>query len=1078
MKTWKIYIFEFAMILCCMLFAASVTAGVVTPTVIIDDFEDGDVTDWMFFNGNLAGGGGGLFTDRPYEGSGYLGTGWGGEGTVSSFYGGFVKNLNNAAQIELPADPWFSVWVYNQSDTTVEEYTLEITLREDLDGNGWTDTQEDSFRLDASFVSSQFDDQWTRISAPVGSFINLSTGGNGIFDGELDEIVIVIGAVSGDSGSVVEVDFDYFAFTSGNPALPLVEFERAQFDVLEGSAATVTARLSAGSPTPVTVNYQTGDSSAVAGTDYVAVSDILTFPPNTLTRSFTVDTINDDLNNGNRTLNLALLDPSGARLGAYDHAELTIQDDEGACMHDFVMVDDFEDGELPYGTDVYGLDVGFFTFSGPGASVAKSIAQVSGDNALKIDSDIPDASWGGVIHHFENSSSDTWVTQDWSAYTTLGFSVYGTQSGKQLYFDIQDNRSSAATDNNEIFTYEFTDDFNGWRHFEVPFANFERKDVGNGAPDDGFGLTEINGWAIGSTGFTGTFYLDDVRVCGSVLPQPLAVGFDEAAYSVNEGQTATLTVRLNRESAESVAVNYATMESNARLERQYTAVSGTLTFGVGETLKTFEIPTFSDGKHAGDRRVVVNLYEDSVPLAFQRRTVLTIVDGDPADPLLVDDFEGYLPFTYSAGQVSLFSHTIKDSEGTATPYQLSYEDVLRADFDTTTTAASFDRVFSRGQDWSKNNGLGLWFYGSDSGQTITLQLRDNVSKTTGQVDSSEWVMVWSDEFNDPAGTPPNPNVWQHDLGDGALRGANGWGNSELQYYTANPGNVATDGAGNLVIRVDALDPVTTDLICWYGPCQYTSARLTTQDRIDFEYGRIEARIRVPTGPDGLWPAFWMLGADIAEVNWPQAGEIDVVEYVSRVPGEVFGTVHGPGYSGGSAFGGVYTFSEPVSNEYHTFTIEWGPDVIDWYVDGTHYHQAVPSDVLPNEWVFNHPFFMLLNTAIGGNFGGPVDAGMTFPQDTLVDYVRVYQAADTAERFEATFTDDFVGWREINLPFEVFSRSTNQPAGAPDDGLTLSEVWGYGFVMPRGTTGSFYLDRVSSLSGDVMFRNGFESGSGD
>ena len=148
---------------------------------VIDNFEDGDSSDWGFFGGNNAGGGGGALADRPQEGAYYFSTGWGGQGTASGFYGGAFKNLDNAAQVTPPADPWFNVWVLNQSDATVDQYTLEVTIREDLDGNGFTDGAEDSFRLDTAFGSSAFNDDWTLVSAPVASFTNLGTGGDGIF---------------------------------------------------------------------------------------------------------------------------------------------------------------------------------------------------------------------------------------------------------------------------------------------------------------------------------------------------------------------------------------------------------------------------------------------------------------------------------------------------------------------------------------------------------------------------------------------------------------------------------------------------------------------------------------------------------------------------------------------------------------------------------------------------------------------------------------------------------------------------------------------------------------------------------
>ena len=199
------------------------------PGVVIDDFEDGDASDWGFFGGNNAGGGGGALDDRPYEGGFYLTTGWGGEGTASDFYGGAFKNFVDTEQPALPADPWFNVWVLNQSDATADSYRLEITLREDTDGNGWTNGAEDSFRLDTSFSSAQFDDQWTLVSAPLSDFADLFTGGNGVFDGDLDEVVLVIAGVQGANPSTVEVDFDSFSFSEGGP----VAFDEVVFDDME-----------------------------------------------------------------------------------------------------------------------------------------------------------------------------------------------------------------------------------------------------------------------------------------------------------------------------------------------------------------------------------------------------------------------------------------------------------------------------------------------------------------------------------------------------------------------------------------------------------------------------------------------------------------------------------------------------------------------------------------------------------------------------------------------------------------------------------------------------------------------------
>jgi beta-glucanase (GH16 family) len=367
------------------------------------------------------------------------------------------------------------------------------------------------------------------------------------------------------------------------------------------------------------------------------------------------------------------------------------------------------------------------------------------------------------------------------------------------------------------------------------------------------------------------------------------------------------------------------------------------------------------------------------------------------------------------------------------------------------SGAAFGRDFPIGQDWSEGEALAFWYYGSGAGAPVTVILKDNRAPDPGP---DGWSLVWAEEFDEPAGSSPNPERWTFDIGDGSANGIAGWGNAERQYYTDSPENASTDGNGNLVISVREADG---SLLCYYGPCEYTSARINSQRKAEFAYGRIESRILLPDGSDGLWPAFWSLGTDIDQVGWPQAGEIDFMEYVSRLPDEIFGTIQGPGYSGGNGFGNVYLFGEPASNDYHTFTVEWEPNLIVWYVDGNEYHRATPADVAPNEWVFNDPVFLLLNVAMGGNLGGPVDPNLSLPQSMKVDYVRVYQGPDTAERFEASFVDNFVGWQQIEIPFADFARSAEQPAGAPDDGLGLNDVWGYGFELPDG--GSPLLDKV-------------------
>lgn len=244
--------------------------------------------------------------------------------------------------------------------------------------------------------------------------------------------------------------------------------------------------------------------------------------------------------------------------------------------------------------------------------------------------------------------------------------------------------------------------------------------------------------------------------------------------------------------------------------------------------------------------------------------------------------------------------------------------------------------------------------------------------------------VWRDEFDGPAGASFDRAKWVADTG------GHGFGNQERQFYTTRAENVALDGEGHLVITARA-EPPSSAYECWYGRCRYTSTRLKTKGLFAQAYGRFEARIRVPRG-QGLWPAFWMLGADIDSVGWPQSGEIDIMENIGREPAIAHGTLHGPGYSGADGIGRADTLSRGAyADDFHVFAVEWRSNEIRWYVDGRQYHRMTPAD-LPRgtKWVFDHPFFLLLNVAVGGGWPGDPDASTTFPQQMVVDYVRAYR----------------------------------------------------------------------------------------
>jgi beta-glucanase (GH16 family) len=256
----------------------------------------------------------------------------------------------------------------------------------------------------------------------------------------------------------------------------------------------------------------------------------------------------------------------------------------------------------------------------------------------------------------------------------------------------------------------------------------------------------------------------------------------------------------------------------------------------------------------------------------------------------------------------------------------------------------------------------------------------------------EWRLVWCDEFDGPEGAPADPAFWTHEVGDGSVHGNPGWGNGELEYYTAGTENAALDGRGNLVVTARR-EPSTTDRTCYYGRCEYTSARLITKGKLEQTHGRVEARIRVPRG-SGLWPAFWALGANIDEVGWPASGEIDIMEHVGREPRRVIGALHGPGYSGSEGIAQVVDLPQDVADDFHVFAVEWHPGRIVWTVDGTEFHRVTPADVAPNDWPFDQPFYLLLNVAVGGHLGGEVGEATIFPARMLVDYVRVWAHGTT------------------------------------------------------------------------------------
>ena len=253
-----------------------------------------------------------------------------------------------------------------------------------------------------------------------------------------------------------------------------------------------------------------------------------------------------------------------------------------------------------------------------------------------------------------------------------------------------------------------------------------------------------------------------------------------------------------------------------------------------------------------------------------------------------------------------------------------------------------------------------------------------------QSSSTGWTLRWSDEFNAADGSLPDPSKWKYDIG------GSGWGNRELEFYTNRPENAKIQD-GKLVItarseKYGGADGLQRD---------YTSARLKTQTLFAQTYGRFEARIKIPAG-EGVWPAFWMIGNDIATVSWAKCGEIDIMENIGKEPDAVHGSLHGPNSSSKTATTDTTsTFrlaaGQKFADDFHVFAVEWDANSVKFFVDSTNYASFTKEQwPATGPWVFDHPFFIILNLAIGGDWPGPPDATTKFPKQMLVDYVRVYK----------------------------------------------------------------------------------------
>ncbi len=732
-----------------------------------------------------------------------------------------------------------------------------------------------------------------------------------------------------------------------------------------------------------------------------------------------------------------------------------------------LQLTDFTQG-VPSADDDFGNGIGFVTWQDGGGSLDLSAVTVEPGDAMALpDQEGPEsvlrvdhtiASWGGITHAFSDEAMTRWIARDLSPYLGLRFWYAGAASGGQVQVDLFDNRNPNLTgDSAERWFYRFTDDSSDWRLIEIPFSSFARRTdfQPGGAPDDGLGLDQASGWALGFPPGSGSSHVARVEAygtSGTVSEGSITIEFATPAVRVVEGDDVVIRVLLSEAGQEAVSVRVFVRGEDAEAFRDFVPVNELLVFPPGVSEASFSLRTLQDSRHTGDQRAIAILDGPrGAELGFGRRAVILIQDDDPFDPDLIADFgQGLDGFTAMQGTTIGIAELV-DSAATARPGQDRFERMLALAWE---EEAAVQRRFAQAVDASHADGVEFWYRGDGSGRTV------RVTVLGARDEDRAWQLVWSDEFEGLAGAQPDFGVWTPEIGDGSANGIAGWGNAERQSYTDDPANLFLDGEGNLVIRV--LETRGEAPPCYYGgPCEYTSARIITAGTVEVTYGRIEARIKLPRG-QGIWPAFWMLGHDIGQVGWPESGEIDIMEHIGREPNQVHGTIHGPGYSGAEGIGRGTTLpgGDPVADDFHVFAVDWTPESITWSLDGVAFSTLSPGD-LPSgaRWVYDHPFFIILNVAVGGYWPGYPDASTVFPQEMLIDYVRVYASPDTSERFTSSFVDDAEGWVRVRLPFEGFSRAEVQPPGAPDSGMLDSgKLWGLDLEV-RGGPGSAAIDEV-------------------
>ncbi len=690
---------------------------------------------------------------------------------------------------------------------------------------------------------------------------------------------------------------------------------------------------------------------------------------------------------------------------------------------DPLAVDDFERDELFLSQDSFGNNIGFVTWGDTAGSVELRLTDAKRNGqelrALNVNYDI--AAWGGFTNVF--SDGENWISQNWREFNAISFWFLGSNTGQAVQFEIFDNRNADLDgDSAERWFSRFDDDAYGWKQLEIPFSDFERRSdwQPEGAPDDGFNLDAVSGYAFGLPAGTGGSFaiIDDIELIFMPglslpeLPQQEAVveqAAEAPAVALNETLLAAMPY------AEPVLV--ADFESGVVYVSQADgAAIGFVPWGdstANVIIGVTQVIPFTD-LALPDQSAPNQVLRVDYNIGAWGGFTYAFSDGSS---WISQDWTGHNAFQFwlygnNTGQIvqiELFDNRQADNNAD-TAERFFYH--LVDDYDGWRQFTIPFAYFQRRGDWQPGgapddgfnldavSGFAFGFPAGVGAQTAWLdqveivvvedptQVQTSAHEMLTEVeidesigwDTREWDLLWSDEFDAEAGSPISAENWTCEIG------GHGWGNNEMEYYTDRVENAAHDGEGNLVIsaREETLDGSS----CHYGECQYTSARCITQDKVEFTYGRVEARIDIPNG-QGIWPAFWMLGANFPELGWPLSGEIDILENVGE-KNVVYGALHGPGYSGAGNLGHAYRADVNFDEGFHVYAIDWDEHVIRWYVDGELSNLVSVNALDGKQWVYDHDFFLLMNVAVGGYWPGYPDETTAFPQEMLVDYVRVYQ----------------------------------------------------------------------------------------